>query len=296
MRKLLWIIPIGFVVVLAVVLIAKWALELPPVASFVVRFPGITELPDSAPEGIPVWLAWQHFLNAFFMLLIIRTGLQVRSVKRPAAYWTRNNNGMIRTKNPPTRMSLNLWFHLTMDALWVLNGLVFFVLIFSTGQWMRIVPTSWEIFPNAISALLQYAAFDWPVENGWVNYNSVQVIAYFVTVFIAAPLSMLTGIRMSGAWPRNAQRLNRIYPIEAARAMHFPVMIYFCVFVFVHVLLVFTTGARKNLNHMFAAQEEAGWLGFLIFGAAVAAMAAAWLLARPVILRPIAALTGKVGR
>ena len=28
---------------------------------------------------------------------------------------------------------------------------------------------------------------DWPVETGWVNYNSLQQIMYFVVVFIAAP-------------------------------------------------------------------------------------------------------------
>ena len=75
---------------------------------------------------------------------------------------------------------------------------LFFVLLFVTGQWMRIVPTSWDVFPNALSAALQYVSLDWPTENGWVNYNSLQLLAYFVTVFIAAPLAIVTGMRMSG--------------------------------------------------------------------------------------------------
>jgi len=33
---------------------------------------------------------------------------------------------------------------------------------------VRIVPTSWETVPNALSALLQYLM----PENGWKNYNS----------------------------------------------------------------------------------------------------------------------------
>jgi thiosulfate reductase cytochrome b subunit len=99
---------------------------------------------------------------------------------------------------------LNLWFHVSLNALWVLNGVVFFILIFATGQWMRLVPTSWDVFPNALSAALQYALLNWPVENGWVNYNSLQLLAYFTTAFIAAPLSLITGLRMSGAWFKNA--------------------------------------------------------------------------------------------
>jgi thiosulfate reductase cytochrome b subunit len=266
------------------------------VASFVADYPGHSELPGNAPVGFPAWLAWQHFLNAFFLLLIIRTGWQVRTTTRPSGHWTRNNKGLIKTKNPPTKISLELWFHLTLDVLWILNGLVFAVLLFATGQWMRIVPTSWDVIPNALSAALQYASLDWPTENGWVNYNALQLLSYFVTVFIAAPLAFVTGLRMSGAWPKKAAGLNRAFPIEWARAVHFPVMIYFVAFIAVHVFLVLATGALRNLNHMYGARDDDGWFGFWVFLASVVVMVAAWFLARPLFLRPIASLMGKVSR
>jgi hypothetical protein len=101
---------------------------------------------------------------------------------------------------------------------------------------------------------------------------------------------------MSGLWPRNATTLNRIYPVEWARAVHFPVMLYFVGFIVVHVALVFTTGALRNLNAMFAAQEADTWLGFWIFVASIVVIAAAWVAARPTVLAPIAGLFGKVGR
>ena len=75
--------------------------------------------------------------------------------------------------------------------LWLLNGLVFYVLLFATGQWRRVVPTSWDVLPNAASVALQYLSLDWPTENGWVAYNSLQILAYFVTIFIAAPLALV---------------------------------------------------------------------------------------------------------
>ena len=289
-------IGIALVALLAMFLVAKWLRTLPAVEDFLVEYPGHVELRASAATGLPSWLGWQHFLNAFFMVLIIRTGWQVRTSARPKAYWTRNNKGLHRTKNPPMKISLDLWLHQSLDVLWVLNGVVFVVLLFATGQWMRIVPTSWDVIPNALSTALQYASFDWPTENGWANYNSLQVLAYFVTVFIAAPLSLITGLRMSGAWPRNAERLNRYYPVEVARKIHVPVMIYFVLFIVTHVALVLMTGTLRNLNHMYASRDDASLVGFWVFAASIAATAAAWLLARPIFLRPIASLTGKVSR
>ena len=295
-RALIWALPTALVVLLVVVLGAQWLRALPDVASFLSDYPGESAVPAGAPVGFPAWLGWQHFLNAFFLLLIIRTGWIVRSGRKPAAFWTRNNKGLIRTKNAPSRISLDLWLHLSLDALWVLNGIVFYVLIFSTGQWLRLVPTSWDVFPNALIAALQYASINWPTENGWVNYNSLQVLAYFTIVFLAAPLAIITGLRMSGAWPKDATRLNRAYPIEIARAVHLPVMFFFVAFIIVHVTLVLATGALRNLNHMYAMQDGDSWLGFWIFAASVVVMIVAWIAARPLLLRPVAQLTGTLSR
>lgn len=198
-------------------------------------------------------------------------------------------------------MSINLWLHQGLDLLWVINGLVFLVLLFATGHWMRIVPTSWEVFPNAISAALQYLTLDWPTENGWVNYNSLQQLAYFTTVFIAAPLAAITGVRLSAFWPKNMPALTKKYPIEVARALHFPTMLYFVLFILVHVILVFSTGALRNLNHMYAAQGSTdpaqyadNWAGLLFFALSLLVIAGAWFACRPMILASIARLFGKV--
>jgi thiosulfate reductase cytochrome b subunit len=241
-------------------------------------------------------LNFQHFLNAFFIILIARTGWLVRTTQRPAAYWTRNNRGLIRTKGEPKKISLDLWLHQSLDVLWVTNGLIFVVLLFITGQWMRIVPTSWDVFPNAVSSAIQYASLNWPLENGWTNYNSLQVLAYFTIVFIAAPLAIITGLRMSNLWPGPSARISKIYPLPLARAVHLPVMIFFVLFIIVHVTLVLTTGALKNLNHMFAANNGDSWLGFGIFALLIALIVAAWILAKPAFLQPLASLGGKVTR
>lgn len=295
-KKLVWGIPLALVALVAVVLLAQWYRASEAGAAFLTQYPGSAELPAGAPEGFPAWLNFQHFLNAFFIVLIIRTGWLVRTTQRPAAYWTRNNKGLLRTKGEPKKISLDLWLHLSLDFLWALNGVIFIVLLFATGQWMRLVPTSWEVIPNAWSAAIQYASLNWPHENGWVNYNSLQQLAYFLIVFVAAPLAILTGVRMSNAWPGPKAAISKAYPLPVARAIHYPVMIFFVLFVIAHVTLVLTTGALRNLNHMYASNNGDSWLGFGLFAGSLVLTVAAWILAKPAFLQPVATMTGKVTR
>lgn len=295
-KKLAWGIPLALLALVAMVLLAQWYRASEAGAAFLAQYPGETALPAGAPEGFPAWLNFQHFLNAFFIVLIIRTGWLVRTTQRPAAYWTRNNKGLIRTKGEPKKISLDLWLHLSLDFLWALNGVIFIILLFVTGQWMRIVPTSWDVIPNAWSAAIQYASLNWPHENGWVNYNSLQQLAYFLIVFVAAPLAILTGARMSNAWPGPKAAISKAYPLPVARAIHYPVMIFFVLFVIVHVTLVLTTGALRNLNHMYASNNGYSWLGFGVFAGSLVLTVVAWILAKPAFLQPVATITGKVTR
>ncbi len=289
---LVWAVPVALVVLVGAVLAARGIRESDGGAAFLAQYPGETELPAGAPVGLPWWLLWQHFLNALLLLLIIRSGWLIRTTTRPPAYWSPRKK---RGPGAPTRIGLHVWFHLALDVVWVANGILFFVLLAVTGQWMRIVPTSWDIVPNALSAGLQYLSLDWPTESGWTNYNSLQVVAYFVTVYIAAPVALLTGIRMSPFWPKDGP-LVHAYPVTIARRLHFPTMIYFVAFIVVHVTLVLATGALRNLNHMYAGRDDGSWWGLGIFAISLAVMVAAWILARPVLLRSLAGLTGTVSR
>ncbi|HWL00821.1 MAG TPA: hypothetical protein VNQ52_00455 [Microbacteriaceae bacterium] len=290
--RLRWRVPVlvgAAVIVLgiAAVLTAQWLRQLDWVDSFLLRYPGESRLPDNAPVGIPAWLGWQHFLNAFFLVLIVRSGLRVRGEPRPAVSWSPR-------WNPNRRISIWLWFHQSLDLLWLLNGVVYVVLLFVTGHWVRVVPTGWDVVPNAISAALQYVSLQWPTENGWVNYNSLQLLAYCFTVFVAAPLAIASGLRMSGLWPAKIGWLSRLVPIEAARRVHFPIMLYFVAFTTVHVLLVLSTGALRNLNHMYASIDAVNGIGLAVFVASVAVTVAAWVLARPLLLAGMARAFGTV--
>lgn len=295
-KKVLVTVLVAVAALVVVVLVARWFRGTEAGSGFISQYPGSTDLPPGTPVGFPWWLNFQHFLNAFFIVLIVRTGWLVRTTQRPAAYWVRNNTGLIRTKGDPRKISLDLWLHLVLDVLWVVNGIAFVIAIIATGHWARLVPTTWDVFPNAASAALQYASLEWPHENGWVNYNSLQQLAYFTIVFVAAPLAIVTGIRMSNAWPGPRATISKIYPLALARAIHLPTMIFFVLFIIVHVTLVLTTGALRNLNHMYAANDGESLLGLGMFALSLVLTVLAWLFAKPAFLQPLASIGGKVTR
>lgn len=289
---LLWLVPTALVLLVAAVLVARWLRELPDIQAFIAEYPGETELPAGTPVGFPWWLQWQHALNAFFLLLIVRTGWQIGSGKRPPAFWTRRNDGPIRTPRPPRRLSIHVWFHLVLDALWVANGVLYVVLLFASGQWARLVPVSWDVVPHAVSVFIQYLSLDWPLHNGWVHYNALQLLMYGFTVFVAAPLALATGIRLSSVWRPEW----RFPPERLTRWVHIAVMVYFLAFTFVHVVLIFATGALRNLNHMYAGRDDESWIGLAVFAVSVVVMVVGWVLARPAVLTRLAALGGTVRR
>jgi thiosulfate reductase cytochrome b subunit len=278
------------VLLVAAVLVAQWMRTLPDIQSFIADYPGETAIPAGTPVGFPWWLSWQHALNAFLLLLIVRTGWQIGSGQRPPAFWTRTNDGLIRTANPPKRVSIHVWFHLVLDALWVLNGVLYWVLLFVSGQWLRLVPQSWDVIPHAVSVGIQYLSLDWPTHNGWIHYNALQLLFYGATVFIAAPVALFTGLRLSSIWP---PRLGWV-PEKPVRTLHVLTMIYFLGFTVAHVGLVFTTGALRNLNHMYAGRDDESWIGLVVFAGSLVVMIVGWVVARPALLTRLAALGGTV--
>src|SRR5699024_12495784 len=129
------------------------------------------------------------------------------------------------------------------------------------GHCMSSVPTNMISYPNMVSASIQYVSLDWPGELYWMYYNALQLLTYFITIVIAAPTAIISGLRLSTWWPQQAKRLHKAFSLEAARKIHFVTMLYFVVFIVVHLFLVFTTGVLSNLNMMFTARNADDWLG-----------------------------------
>ena len=311
--NLLWLLPIGFMLLIIAIAVAKGLRDDAFMQRFIRRYPGTdVASPPAGTVGFPAWVDLQHFLNLFFMIFIIRAGVQILS-DHPRLYWTRHSTpgrDWFRIQRPVPedplwtakqdsislpgqvglpglRHSIGLarWWHLSVDALWLLNGVVFYVLLFATGRWQRLVPTSWDVFPNALSTLVQYLSLNWPAEHGWVAYNGLQLIAYFVTVFIAAPLALITGLGMSPALSTRFKRISKVFSIQTARSLHFLVLVWFLIFIVLHVTFVFTTGLLVNLNHIYAGRTDDSWIGFGVFAASMVVVVAGWVAATPFTIR-----------
>ena len=188
---------------------------------------------------------------------------------------------------PGLRHSIGLarWWHFSFDLIWLVNGIVFYILLFATDQWKRLVPTSWEVFPNAASTALQYLSLDFPANKGFTNFNGMQIIAYFVTIFIAAPLAFLTGLLQAPAIAAKcglgAGPLNR----QVARSVHFCVLAWMVFFIFVHTVMVWTTGLVGNLNHITLGTDGASWWALLLYGLWMLVVVGLWAAATPFTLR-----------
>ncbi len=293
-RSLLWLVPSVVVLAVVAVFVARALRTDPTFAGFFSAYPGEVPPPEGTPVGIPPWLNWAHFLNSFFLLFIVTSGLRIRSKERPPAFWTRDPARFPRLEGTPKRLSIHTWWHLIVDTLFVLNGLAYLVLLFATRQWLRIVPSSWDVVPNALSAGIQYLSLNWPVHDGWVNYNSLQQLSYFATVFLAGPLALLTGLRLSPAWPAKWTRPTGALGDRAARFAHKGVLWYYIVFTVTHVFLVLTTGARHNLNTMYASNDGDSWVGVGMFLLSLAVIAGAWFLLRQQRITALAKRTGNV--
>lgn len=85
----------------------------------------------------------------------------------------------------------------------------------------------------------------------YVKYNPLQKTAYTLVIFVAAPLIVLTGMALSPGIDAMAPWLPAIFGgRQFARLWHFVLMLVLVGFVFVHLVLVATTGVLKNLRGM----------------------------------------------
>jgi DMSO/TMAO reductase YedYZ molybdopterin-dependent catalytic subunit/thiosulfate reductase cytochrome b subunit len=308
----LWALPIGAAALLCLIALAQSLREMPGVVAFIEAHPGIAQSAPSVDSGFPWWLQLQHFLNMLFMLFIIRAGLQILA-DHPRLYWGRDctpgsdwfrfqvpvPKGRLWTAKddsvtlpkwlgiPGLRHTLGLarWWHFAINLLWLINGIAFYALLFSTDQWRRLVPLTWEVIPASLSTAIQYASLNFPVDEGWTRYNGLQQLSYFITVFVAAPVSIVTGLMQSPAISNALGWFGRLFNRQAMRSVHFISFAWFVGFILAHGAMVFVTGLRQNTNHMFGGVDDASWTGFPFFLLAMAILAACWLAASPFTLR-----------
>ena len=317
----LWLVPLGLIALVLSIAVVREMTRYGWYQDFITRYPGTSmDYVDPVDSGFPWWLRWQHFLNLLFMMFMIRAGLQIladhprlyvniackpdtewmrlrdavpadrRDPEDPQRVWTAKMDSVALPKHiglPGIRHTIGLarWWHFTFDLLWLINGVVFMILLFSTDQWKRLIPTSWEVFPNALSTALQYLSLELPENAGFSTYNALQLLAYFITVFIAAPLAVVTGLlqapAIAGRFGTSVGLLNR----QVARTVHVGVLVWMLSFIAIHTLMVFATGFVGNVNHITLGTDTNSYLGVALYLAWMAVVVAFWLVASPLTIK-----------
>lgn len=317
----LWVVLAGGVSLIAMIAVAQHLRTYSWMQDFIARYPGAsTSFAPVIDSGFPWWLRWQHFFNLVFIMFIIRAGLQILADHPrlyfnagclPGSEWFRMRGPIppdrMTTPDPRERWSakddsvalprwlgipgfrhsigLARWFHFSFDLLWLINGLIFFALLYASGEWQRLVPRSLDVFPNALSAVIQYASLDFPANRSFSQYNGLQILVYFITLFIAAPLALITGLlqapSIAGKLGLGAGMFNR----QVARTVHFAVLAWMVFFILVHTIMVWITGLIPNLNHITLGANTDSWWGGGLYVAWMAVVIFLWAAASPFTIR-----------
>ncbi|WP_285244040.1 molybdopterin-dependent oxidoreductase [Pseudarthrobacter sp. fls2-241-R2A-127] len=228
------------------------------------------------PEFFPAWVVITHFLNLALMLMLFRSGIEVLSAF-PKLYWhddcppgrqwlrlSKKSFGADSRKpwtsldeeeswSPvvalPGRKNLGLgrhWHFMTVEF-WILTGIVYVATMFATGYWQYIVPTHWSIIPDSLKAVGTYLQFEFPAKIPGQPFEPAQKLAYFVVIFILAPLQILTGAAMSPSVLARFPRYGKLFGgKQGARSLHFLIMCAFAAFTVVHVFMVIIHGLPQG--------------------------------------------------
>jgi DMSO/TMAO reductase YedYZ molybdopterin-dependent catalytic subunit/thiosulfate reductase cytochrome b subunit len=240
---------------------------------------------DVASVGFPLWLRLTHYINFLFLTLLIRSGIQILS-DHPRLYWNRHctpgSEWIKFTRNvvpkdrlwtsmdeavhvspwialPGGRHSLGLGrhWHFFAVAFWVLNGMTYVAFLAGTDLWRRLIPTSGDFLPAAWHTLLSYATFHLPPVSTLSPYNPLQQLGYAVVVLVLAPVSILTGAAMSPAVDARFPWYSRLFGNrQAARSLHFIVMVAYAIFIPIHVALVAIESFPQNMDRIVLGLEH----------------------------------------
>jgi methionine sulfoxide reductase catalytic subunit len=132
---------------------------------------------------------------------------------------------------------------------------------------------------------LQYLSLDFPPPSGWTQYNALQTLAYFTTVFGAAPLAMVTGLLQSPAISAKLGSAAGIFNRQVSRTVHLCVLLYFVVFLATHITFVVITGFGVNINHITRGVNVDSAEGVWLFVVGITIIVLLWIAGTPFTLR-----------
>ncbi len=225
----------------------------------------------------PYWIRFAHFINIIFITMLIRSGIEILS-SLPKLYWKDDAIPgtewikFTKKKDPPKdklwisleeeenfspwlalpghkNLGLGRHWHFFSAIFWGINGIAYYVLLFTSNEWTRLVPTSFDIIPQSIQTAFTYASFNFPPPGD--PYNPLQQLMYFGVVFLLGPFMVMTGAAMSPSISARFPRYPKIFGgRQAARSLHFLGNVAFILFIIIHVSMVVIERFPENIGHI----------------------------------------------
>jgi methionine sulfoxide reductase catalytic subunit len=164
-------------------------------------------------------------------------------------------------------------WHFSAALFWTLNGLVYVILLFATGEWRRLIPASWAIVPASWHTLVTYVTFGKQPPNVYYPFDPLQQLAYAAVIFLLAPFLILTGAAQSPAIEAQFPRYARLFGgRQGARSLHFLGLAAFVVFIIMHTALVVYTGFLPNMANIIFGQPNRSQGAAMAIGLSIIAL------------------------
>ena len=149
-----------------------------------------------------------------------------------------------------------LW-HFFFAWVFVINGLVYIIYAKKSRHLARDLaptPKDWRGIGQSIK---DHIRFKHATGEAAKQYNVLQKLAYLIVIFVLLPMVIIMGLAMSPmtntvitGW------VDWFGGRQSARTLHFVVAFALVAFVFIHVLLVITTGFWNNMRSMMTGRYE----------------------------------------
>jgi methionine sulfoxide reductase catalytic subunit len=272
----------------------------------------------------PIWIRFAHFINLIFITLLIRSGIEILSAL-PKLYW--HDHAIPGTEwikftkkrfssdfkervwiSLEEEESFSSWialpghknlgmgrhWHFFSIIFWIANGAAYYILLFTSNEWARLIPTSWSIFPQALHTAMLYASFHFVIPGH--PYDPLQQLAYFGVVFLLGPFMIATGAAMSPAVGARFPRYPRFFRgRQVARSLHFLGMVAFILFVIIHISMVMITRFPDNMGNIFLGKVTSLGVAIGIFALFVLAVVVVHVWATGISLKKPRLVQNKLG-
>ncbi|HEX5519861.1 MAG TPA: cytochrome b/b6 domain-containing protein, partial [Candidatus Nitrosocosmicus sp.] len=187
-------------------------------------------------------------------------------------------------------------WHFFSIVFWIVNGIAYYSLLFTSDEWQRLVPTSWTIIPQAIHTMMQYSTLNFSAASLGNPYDPIQQLAYFGVVFILGPFMIATGAAMSPAIGARFPWYPKIFRgRQVARSLHFLGMVGFVLFIIIHISMVMLTNFSENMGNVFLGKATSFGIAVGIFALFVIVVLAIQIWATGISLRKPRSIQKKLG-